>query len=303
MNVERVREFVDRVAPIAARLGMALGLTLATISAAQEARADSEIGLVPQGITQVMVPLDELTAVVIRTQVLDVAGMHLSVDPENHPDSVIVIGFIANKPVNVPITAYGNMAFGIHTSDINANSHKQRLAELDRVIQEQVSRSFNEGECGLPTGCSTVRVVGLGAHPQDDGSLTYDLVSDDLVNRDQSVAVAPNVTLPESAPAPIYPDNISQAVSSFGGNAGEWDRNNSGAWHFNSPNQAETIRLNGFTMDGYNKDGPFVAGGFMQVEALGGTVWSVSGPAELDKLLEAVRASNPGKQIQVVRSQ
>lgn len=310
-SVERVKEFIGKArelagkaAPIAGRLVAAGGLTLATVSAGSEvARADSEVGLVPQGITQVMVPLNELTAVVIRTQSLGVAGQYLSVDPANHPDSVEVVGFIANKQVMIPVTAYPNMAFGIHISDIKANSHQERLAELYRVTQEQAIRSFNPGECGLPTGCNNVRVFGFAVNQLDNGVQAFEPAGNRLVTKDQGVAVAPGVTPPEVAPAPIYPDNISQVVSRFGGDADKWDRLPSGAWHFYSPNQERVLFLNGFIMDGYNGNGPFVAGGSVQVAAFGGTLWPVSGPAELEKLRQAVQANNPGRQIQVIWSQ
>lgn len=132
-------------------------------------------------------------------------------------------------------------------------------------------------------------------------------------NQEQKVTIVPSITPKATAtiakaegkaiPAASseYPQTAEKAASLFGGKSNEWKLNPEGVWNFNS-NEETTMTLDKVTADGYNKDGPVVAtgsNGKVSVKLLGGTFYNLK-PTEVQALIDAVRANNPGKQIQVV---
>lgn len=276
------------------KVGAVLAEMLA-LSVPAKAMADSEIGLNPKGDTQLTVSVDQYRATVIRAQDIDIAGNHYSVNPSENPGATMVIGISADRGVNIPASVTGGQAVGIRISDINAGSNDQRVSELDRVTREQALRSLNPNECGQENGCTFVRMIEFVAN--EDG--TFNLVTDGFIGEAPQVQV-PQLEIQKPKPVPKYPENMDGAASTFGAKAGDWKKNTIGAWNYNSSNGEQDVTPGGFIMEGYNKDGVFVAFGNVHIKALGVTIWPVSGQAEVDTLVAVVKKNNPGKSVRVV---
>lgn len=291
--------FIERARGInkAARIGLALSGAVAAAGPAQ-VLADSEVGIIPQGKTDLSVTVDQFKAVVFRSQEIQIAGNTFTVNPRENPGAVIVVGVVSGRGVVIPASLAAGMASGIHFSDVPAAAtHPQRVSELRSATKAQVGRSFGSGECGSPAGCDRVRAIELVAS-QENGELTFDLVSDtEVKNPGVSTDSQPKL---EPTPAPKYPDNADEAAKFFGGKADQWKKNPQGGWNFNSPNEEVVVSPASYTMDGYNKEGIFVATGVVLVKANGGSVWKVQGPEEVDKLKAAVSKNNPGKEVKVL---
>ncbi len=132
----------------------------------------------------------------------------------------------------------------------------------------------------------------------ENGNVTVHPVTKIVPNQDQKAKAESATT---ASAVFEYPQNADKAAIVFGGKAKQWKLNPSGVWNFNSTEET-IINLDGVTADGYNKDGPVVAtgsNGKVSVKLLGGTFYNLK-PAEVQALIDAVKANNPGKQIQVV---
>lgn len=131
----------------------------------------------------------------------------------------------------------------------------------------------------------------------ENGNVTIHPVTKIVPNQEeQGVTEEPPITASIE-----YPLTAEKAASLFGGKPEQWKLNPDGAWNFNSSEET-TITLDGVTADGYNSDGPVVAtgsNGKVSVKLLGGTFYNLK-PTEVQALIDAVKANNQGKQIQVV---
>lgn len=186
-----------------------------------------------------------------------------------NPKGYLMEGYYDTKPGRNP---YALVAVGINSNiPIQGATfwNEQRVNQADKLQNEMAIPKWRD----------------------ENGNVTIHPVTKIVPNQEQKVTVAPAE----------YPETAEKAASLFGGKPEQWKLNPQGVWNFNS-NEETAMTLDRVTADGYNKDGLVVAtgsNGKVSVKLLGGTFYNLK-PTEVQALIDAVKANNPGKQIQVV---